>query len=93
MPEVGKVNIVLPVVLNVISEAFEIVVPVVVNPLAKSKLPPSVIVLPVLSIPVPPFAAGKTPETEDALILPIALVTKAVFAIVPSFELTTGVGV
>ena len=76
----GKVNTVLPVVLNVISEAFEMVVPVVVNPLAKSKLPPSVIVLPVLSIPVPPLAAGKTPETEDALILPIALVTNSVLA-------------
>jgi hypothetical protein len=54
----------------------------VVNPLAKSKFPPSVIVLPVLSIPVPPFAAGNTPETEDALILPIALVTNSVLATV-----------
>ena len=40
-----------------------------------TKLPPRVIVLPVLSIPVPPFDPGKIPVTELAEILPIALVT------------------
>ena len=40
-----------------------------------TKLPPRVIVLPVLSIPVPPLEPGKIPVTELADIFPIALVT------------------
>ena len=44
----------------IISEAFEPVVPVVV------RLPPSVINLPSLFTPVPPFALVIIPETEDA---------------------------
>ena len=57
-----------------------------------TKLPASVIVLPVLSTPVPPFDPGKIPDTSVAEILPIARVTYCVVATVKSFELTTGVG-
>ena len=81
VPLVGKVTFVAAVELRVILFA-----PVV------TKFPPNVIVLPVLSTPVPPFAEGKIPDTDEADILPIALVTYSVFAIVPSFELTIAVG-
>ena len=55
VPEVGSVNVVVPVVLKVMSDALEPVVPVVV------KFLPSVIVFPVLATPVPPLAPAMTP--------------------------------
>ena len=68
------------------SEAFAPVIPVVVKFLAIFTLPPRVIVLPVLSTPVPPFAPPNIPETEEAEILLIAVVTYCVLAIVPSLD-------
>lgn len=64
VPLVGTVTFVAPVVVNV-----KLFAPLVV------KFPPSVIVFPVLSMPVPPFDPGNIPVTELAEILPIALVT------------------
>ena len=69
VPEVGKVSTVGPLVLNVISEALDPVVPVVV------KFLPRVIVLPVLFTPVPPLAPAMTPVTELAEILLMAVDT------------------
>ena len=81
VPLVGNVTLVAPVVVKV--RPFDPLV---------TKLPPNVIVFPVLSTPVPPFDPGNIPVTELAEILPIALVTNCVFAIVLSLELTKGVG-
>ena len=69
VPEVGKVKTVVPLVLKVMSEALEPVVPVVV------KFLPRVIVLPVLFTPVPPLAPAMTPVTELADILLMAVDT------------------
>ena len=59
VPVVGSVTFVVPVAVRVVPKAP-----------AVTKLPPSVIVFPVLSTPVPPFAAGNTrrgvaPETAE----------------------------
>ena len=80
VPDVGNVNTVVPVVLSVIEEALETFIPEV------TKFPPSVIVLPVLSTPVPPLAAGKIPDTAEAEILLIAVVTYSVLAMVLSLD-------
>ena len=62
VPDVGKVKSVAAVVFKVIAAALPApVVPVVVNAAPVNKLPPSVIVLPVLSMPVPPFAGATIP--------------------------------
>ena len=53
VPDVGRVTLVAPVVVNVKALAPEVV-----------KFPPSVIVLAPLFIPVPPFAEGKIPVTS-----------------------------
>ena len=86
LPDNGSSKTVGPVVLNVMSEALKPVVPVVVKFLAIFTSPPRVIVLPVLSTPVPPLAPLKIPETEEAEILLIAVVTYCVLAIVPSLD-------
>lgn len=68
VPVVGKVTVVVPVDVNVVLKAPEVV-----------KLPPSVIVLPELATPVPPLAPSKTPVTSDVL---MSIASKLVF--VPS---------
>ena len=64
VPVRGKVNSEAPVVFKVMSAAFPApVVPVVVNAAPVLMLPPTVIVLPVLSTPVPPLAPATMPVT------------------------------
>ena len=83
-PVVGKVNVVLAVVFNVTSEAFEPVVPVVVNALPVLILPPSVIVFPELATPVPPFAPATIPVTFVDVPIKFAVIVPALKLPVPS---------
>ena len=76
-PVVGKVNIVPAVVFKVISDAFEPVVPVVVNALPVFILPPSVIVFPVFATPVPPFAPATIPVTLVDVPIKFAVIVPA----------------
>ena len=78
-PEVGSVNVVVPVVLKVMSDALEEpLVPVVV------KFLPSVIVFPVLATPVPPFAPATIPVTFVDVPIKLAVIVPALKLPVPS---------
>jgi hypothetical protein len=73
VPDAGKVTAVFAVVVNSVLKAPEVV-----------KLPPKVIVFPVLSTPVPPLAPTKTPPkltaplVADAGVKPVVLPLKEV---------------
>src|SRR5574343_136653 len=84
VPVVGKVTLVAPVDVKVVGKA-----PAVEKASAVEILPPSVIVFPVLSMPVPLFAPGRIPVTSvlrgicvinegvvvDHLLYPVPLIT------------------
>jgi len=69
VPVVGKVTFVAPVLVNVVAK-----LPDVVKSFPVEILPPNVIVLPVLSTPVPPFAPGNVPVTPVLNGNPVAFV-------------------
>ena len=77
VPVVGKIKSVVPVVFKVMLEAFETVVPVVVNEAPVLISPPNVIVFPVLSTPVPPFAPKTIPVTLVAVPSKLAVIIPA----------------
>ena len=82
VPEAGSVTFVAAEVVNT-----------VLNPPAVSKFPANVIVLPVLSTPVPPFAPRTTPVTLAAFPPEIAELTKSLTALLLGYLISDNLSV